>query len=66
MSEFEEITPTVPAGKSRELASVFDRLVDSNIQLVTSVGKLVKLTWAVIAFNAALVAIVILILAGHR
>ncbi len=66
MSEFEESTPVLPTNKSRELASVFDKLVDSNIALVTSVGKLVKLTWAVIAFNAVLVALVILILTGPR
>ena len=66
MSDFEENTPVLPVGKGRELASVFDKLVDSNIQLVTSGGKLVKLTWAVIAFNAVLVAVVVAVLGGHR
>lgn len=49
----------LPPPKTKELASVFDRLVDSNIQLTTSVGKLVRLTYGVLAFNAVLVAVVI-------
>lgn len=52
----------LPPPKTQALASVFDRLVDSNIQLTTSVGKLVRLTHGVLAFNAVLVAAVIIIL----
>ena len=50
---------TLPPPKTQALASVFDRLVDSNIQLTSSVGKLVRVTYGVLAFNAVLVAIVI-------
>ena len=59
MSEDDTQPSALPEGKSRALASVFDRLVDSNIQLTASVGKLVKLTYGVLAFNAVLVAIII-------
>lgn len=55
----------LPPPKSQALASVFDRLVDSNIQLTSSVGKLVRLTYGVLAFNAILVGIVITIIARH-
>jgi len=52
----------IPPPRSVAVASVFDRLVDSNIQLTQSVGKLVKLTYGVLAFNAALVAIILVVL----
>ncbi len=44
------------------LASVFDRLVESNLALTSSVGRLVRLTWAVIGCNAVLVALTIFML----
>lgn len=60
MSDDDDTQPSaLPPGKTRELAGVFDRLVDSNIQLTQSVGKLVRVTYGVLAFNAVLVAIVI-------
>ncbi|HVL61371.1 MAG TPA: hypothetical protein VM430_08185 [Microbacterium sp.] len=52
----------LPPPKTQALAQVFDRLIDSNIQLTQSVGKLVRLTYGVLAFNAVLVAAVIVIL----
>lgn len=58
-------TTVLPPPRTKELASVFDRLVDSNIQLTTSVGKLVRLTYGVLAFNAVLVCIVITIMLRH-
>ena len=44
------------------LASTFDRLIESNLALTTSVADLVKLTWAVIGCNAVLVALTIYML----
>jgi hypothetical protein len=53
-------------------ASTFDRLVESTLAIVESnaaltknVGRLVRVTYAILLFNVALVAIVIRILAGH-
>lgn len=51
----DKVTPP----KSRELASVFDRLVQSNIQLTVNVGKLVRVTYGVLVFNAVLVLAVV-------
>jgi hypothetical protein len=52
-------TDPLPTKTSQSFAHVFDRLVDSNIQLTNSVGKLVRLTYGVLAFNAVLVLIFI-------
>lgn len=52
-------TPTILPPRSQVFAHVFDRLIDSNLQLTTSVGKLVKLTYGVLAFNFILVLILV-------
>jgi len=52
----------LPPPKTQALAQVFDRLVDSNIKLTESVGKLVRLTHGVLAFNAVLVAGILVML----
>ena len=44
--------------KKAEFASVFDSLIASNLALSSSVGRLVKLSWAIIALNVALIAVV--------
>jgi hypothetical protein len=59
-------TPSLPDGERRPMASMFDSLVASTLQLNDSVGKLVRLTYAVLAFNALLVAIVIGVVWGRR
>lgn len=55
------------------MSETFDRLVESTLAIVESngeltrnVGKLVRVTYAVLAFNAILVAIVIAILWRHQ
>lgn len=55
----------LPPPKTQALASVFDRLIDSNIQLTAGVGKLVRLTYGVLAFNAVLVATILLLMWRH-
>lgn len=49
-----------------EFASVFDNLIASNMALTESVGRLVKLSWAIILFNVALLATVVLVLVARR
>ena len=56
----------LPPPKTKELASVFDRLVESNLALTASVGKLVRLTHGVLIFNAVLVALVIFTVWGSK
>lgn len=43
-------------------ASTFDRLIDSNLQLTANVGKLVRLSWAIILLNVVLIVSVALLL----
>ena len=44
-------TPSSPV-----LASVFDNLIASNLALSQSVGRLVRLSWAIILLNVVLIA----------
>ncbi len=44
---------------TRGLASVFDTLIASNLSLTMAVGRLVRLSWAIILFNVVLIASVI-------
>ena len=48
---------TAQRGKVK-FATVFDSLIASNLALSESVGRLVKLSWAIIALNAILLAVV--------
>ena len=54
---------TLPPPRSRELASVFDQLTTANLRLAQSVGQLVRLSWAVIGLNLALITAVAVLLA---
>ncbi len=48
--------------KEGGFASVFDSLIASNLALSSSVGRLVKLSWAIIVLNVVLLAVVVLTL----
>ncbi len=51
---------TETAGRRKlEFASTFDALIASNLALTTSVGRLVKLSWAIIVLNVALITAVV-------
>lgn len=52
----------LPETDRRPTARVFDELVLANLSLVQSVGKLVRLSWAIIALNVVLIASVAVLL----
>lgn len=71
----EQLPPARPprVEDARPGAATFDRLVESSIaivesngQLTRNVGKLVRVTYAVLATNAVLVGIVILLMWRHQ
>jgi hypothetical protein len=69
MNDFDDITPRARVFREedrRPMSVTFDRLIDSNLQLTANVGKLVRVTYGVLGFNAVLVAIVIALLWRHQ
>lgn len=50
----------------RPLSTVFDQLIETNLRLTQGVGKLVRVTYGVLACNGILILLVILALWGRR
>lgn len=64
-SQFDAAETETAQRRKLEFASVFDTLIASNLALSSSVGRLVKLSWAIILLNCVLLSIVALT-AIHR
>jgi uncharacterized protein involved in cysteine biosynthesis len=45
-----------------EFATTFDTLIQSNLALTESVGRLVRLSWSIVVLNLVLIGVVILTL----
>lgn len=47
--------------KHAGFATTFDHLITSNLSLTMAVGRLVRLSWAIIMFNIVLIATIVVV-----
>ncbi len=63
MTNFDAAETETAKRRKLQFASTFDALIAANLSLTASVGKLVKLSWAILGMNLLLITSVVALIA---